>query len=105
MEFDMYFQKPLQQLARLAPGLALVPLTILSQPVAHAEIINLPAVPITVADCRAGYHWEVYGGITRCRPNLPPDNCENHGLWSYDQGGGSTWIPGVGPCYYQRPPP
>lgn len=77
--------------------------TLLSISAARAELITLPAVPITVADCRLGDHWGRVNGIARCVSDTPPpialDNCTKHGLFDTNQGGGSTWIPGVGTCY------
>lgn len=71
---------------------------------AHAEVINLPAVPITVADCRPSDEWRAVGGIARCQPKFV-DSCSNHGLYANDQGGGSTFVAGVGTCYYAYTPP
>ena len=101
----MVLRNTCRRLARLASAVAMLPLIPLSMSSAQAQIINMPSVPMTVSDCRPGYHWEVYGGITRCRPDLPPDTCANHGLYAWDQGGGSTWIGGVGTCYYPYTPP
>ena len=72
---------------------------------AQAELITLPEVPITVADCRPSDRWGVVNGRARCVPNSPPDTCANHGYWSTDQGGGSAYVPGVGTCYNQKPVP
>ncbi len=78
---------------------------------ARAELITLPEGPFTVADCRPGDEWRLApNGIMRCFPKPvppPPDNCGNHGLYATNQGGGSTWVPGVGTCYtaYIPPPP
>ncbi len=73
---------------------------------AWAELITLPEVPITVADCKPGYEWRTVGGVARCTPKIT-DTCQNHGYWPTDQGGGSAWVPGVGTCYtaYIPPPP
>lgn len=72
---------------------------------AKAQIIKLPAVAMTVADCRAGDEWRTVNGISKCQPKQPPDTCENHGLYSTNQGSGSTFVPGVGTCYYPYSPP
>lgn len=42
---------------------------------AHAQLIKLPAVPFTVADCNPGQHWGTspsHGGLARCLTNNPP---------------------------------
>ncbi|CAJ0806988.1 hypothetical protein LMG18095_04533 [Ralstonia thomasii] len=42
---------------------------------AQAQLIQLPSVPFTVADCHAGDHWgpsPSHGGLLRCLPNNPP---------------------------------
>lgn len=95
--------------SRLKPIAFLIAVGIpLSIPAARAELITLPAVPVTVADCRPGDHWGRVNGIARCVPDAPPpapDNCGNHGLYTTDQGGGATFVPGVGTCYNPRPAP
>lgn len=72
---------------------------------AKAQIIKMPPVAMTVADCRAGDEWRTVNGISKCQPKQPPDTCENHGLYSTNQGSGSTFVPGVGTCYYPYTPP
>ncbi len=92
----------------MSPRLILAAVAVLtSARPAWAELITLPGVPITVADCRAGDEWRVNDGVARCQPKRPPDTCQNHGYWPTDQGGGSAWVPGVGTCYtaYIPPPP
>ncbi|MCY0853656.1 hypothetical protein [Cupriavidus sp. D39] len=93
--------------SRLKPISLLIAIGIpLSIPVAKAELITLPAVPVTVADCRPGDHWGRVNGIARCVPDQPPapvDTCNNHGLYTTNQGGGSTFVPGVGTCYNAAP--
>lgn len=95
--------------SRLKPIALLIAIGLsLSIPAARAELITLPAVPVTVADCRPGDHWGRVNGIARCVPDQPPapvDTCNNHGLYATNQGGGSTFVPGVGTCYKAYVPP
>jgi hypothetical protein len=42
---------------------------------AQAQLVKLPAVPFTVADCHPGDHWgssPSHGGLLRCLTNNPP---------------------------------
>lgn len=42
---------------------------------AQAQLVKLPAVPFTVADCHSGDHWgssPSHGGLLRCLTNNPP---------------------------------
>ena len=95
--------------SRLKPKVLFIGVaTLISNTAARAELITLPPVPVTVADCRPGDEWKhAPNGIMRCFPKQPPapppDNCSNHGLYSTNQGGGSTFVPGVGTCYNAAP--